>query len=50
MCNCEPETLLSLLSDGNHWIFEIMLMIIFDGIVGPIVWFLIHKHFHPKGH
>jgi hypothetical protein len=35
---CEPETLWSLLTDRNHWIMEIIIMMLFDGIGGLIVW------------
>jgi hypothetical protein len=34
----EHETLWSLLKDPNHWIFEIVLMILFDGLIGMLVW------------
>ena len=35
----EPhESLWSLLTDVNHWIFELILMAIFDGIIGLVVW------------
>jgi len=34
----ERETFWTLLSDPNHWLFELMLMLIFDVIIGVIVW------------
>ena len=37
----EHETFLSLLRDPSHWEFEIFLMILFDGILGGLVWGLL---------
>lgn len=34
----EHETFLSLVCDPNHWLFELMLMALFDGLVGMILW------------
>jgi hypothetical protein len=35
---CEPETFLTLLKDPNHWLFELLLIFIFDGVIGLILW------------
>jgi hypothetical protein len=34
----EHETFWVLLKDPAHWQFEIFLMIIFDGLVGVLIW------------
>jgi hypothetical protein len=31
---CEQETFWSLLHSPGHWIFEIFLMLLFDGVIG----------------
>lgn len=49
---CQTETFFSLLRDSAHWEFEIFLMILFDVVIGILLWPLlkrtIHKHFHDK--
>jgi len=41
-----------LVKSPGHWMFEIMLMIIFDGVIGIMIWPFIkhlwddHKKFH----
>jgi hypothetical protein len=32
------ETFLDLLSDPAHWLFELFLMALFDGVIGIILW------------
>lgn len=32
------ETFMELVKDPNHWLFEIMLMVIFDGLIGMILY------------
>lgn len=39
----EHETFLTLLKDSAHWQFEIFLIILFDGLVGLILWPTIQK-------
>ena len=34
----EHETFFTLLKDPAHWMFEIFLMLIFDGLIGVVVW------------
>ncbi len=34
----EHETFWTLLTDAAHWQFEIFLIIIFDGIIGLLIW------------
>lgn len=41
---CQPETFWFLLHDRAHWEFEMFLMIVFDGIVGALLWPLIRRH------
>ena len=38
------ETFWTLLRDPAHWGFEIFLMIVFDGIVGALLWPFVRKH------
>ena len=38
------ETLMDLLRDRAHWEFELILMVIFDGLIGLIIWPFIKKH------
>ena len=38
VCRCPPETFWTLLHDKGHWEFEIFLMLLFDGLVGAILW------------
>lgn len=55
MMQPEHETLLMLLKDPNHWIFELILMGIFDLLIGAILWPLVLRprlqrwHSHHKG-
>jgi hypothetical protein len=46
MVPIEHETFWTLLTDLPHWEFEIFLMVIFDGLVGAILWPLIKRHIH----
>ncbi len=41
-----PETFWSLLHDKAHWEFEIFLMVIFDLVLGALVWPFIKKHWN----
>jgi hypothetical protein len=41
VCVPSPETFWTLLHDMAHWEFEIFLMIIFDGVLGGLVTYLI---------
>jgi hypothetical protein len=34
----EHETFFTLLKDPAHWLFEIFLIFIFDGIIGLLIW------------
>jgi len=34
----EHETFFTLLRDPAHWLFEIFLMLLFDGLIGAILW------------
>lgn len=38
------ETFWTLLQDPAHWMFEIFLMILFDGLIGAIAWPFVHRH------
>ncbi len=38
-----PETFWTLLTDSAHWEFEIFLIIIFDVLIGAIIWPSIRK-------
>jgi hypothetical protein len=40
------ETYLSLLKDTNHWAFELTLMLLFDVLIGALVWPYITRHIH----
>jgi deoxyhypusine synthase len=40
----DPETFQSLLGNAAHWEFEIFLMLLFDGIIGAILWPFVKKH------
>lgn len=46
------ETFVELLKDPNHWYFEILLMIIFDVVIGMLLWPLAKKWLreHDKTH
>lgn len=37
------ETFVELVKDPAHWMFEIMLMVIFDVLIGAIAWPFIKK-------
>ena len=43
-CSCPPETFWSLLHDLAHWEFEMFLMILFDVVLGMLLWPFIKKH------
>lgn len=34
----EHETFWSLLCSGPHWLFELFLMVLFDGVIGLVLW------------
>jgi hypothetical protein len=34
----ESETFWSLLHDPAHWTFEVFLMVVFDGLIGALLW------------
>jgi hypothetical protein len=38
------ETFLSLLRDPAHWEFELFLMVVFDGLIGAVLWPWLRKH------
>jgi len=40
----QPETFWTLLHDAAHWEFEIFLMLLFDGLLGCIIWPFIRRH------
>ena len=40
----EQETFWTLLRDAAHWEFEIFLMVVFDGVVGALLWPFLRKH------
>lgn len=40
------ETFGTLLKDPAHWEFELFLMLLFDGLIGAVVWPLIKNHIH----
>ena len=44
-CGCPPETFWSLLHDRAHWEFELFLMLLFDGIIGAVLWPFLKKHY-----
>ncbi len=41
---CAPETFWFLLHDKAHWEFEMFLMVVFDGLVGAMLWPFVKKH------
>lgn len=41
----ESETFYTLLKDPNHWLFELFLMFLFDGVIGLVLWPCIKKFF-----
>jgi hypothetical protein len=34
----EHETVWTLLCDPAHWIFELILLVVFDGLIGALLW------------
>lgn len=40
------ETYMQLLKDPAHWLFELTLVVIFDGLIGLLVWPRIRDHLH----
>lgn len=49
------ETFFELLKSPGHWLFELFLMALFDGLVGALLWPFLRKHWrehkdahHPK--
>lgn len=40
------ETYFQLLRDPAHWLFELTLVVLFDGLLGILVWPRIRDHFH----
>jgi hypothetical protein len=40
----EQETFFDLLRSPGHWLFEIFLMAIFDGIIGALAWPFLKSH------
>ena len=42
----EQETFWTLLHDKAHWEFEIFLMVLFDGLVGALIWPFLKKHWY----
>ena len=44
-CGCPPETFWTLLHDAAHWEFEIFLMLIFDVVIGALLWPFVKKHY-----
>ena len=49
MTNCEPETFFTLLRNMAHWEFEIFLMLVFDVLIGLMVWPRLKKAIHKHG-
>ena len=43
-CGCPPETFWTLLADKAHWEFELFLILLFDLIIGALVWPFVKKH------
>lgn len=41
---CGQETFWTLLTDKAHWEFELFLIVIFDVIVGAILWPFLKRH------
>jgi len=42
----EHETFWTLLKDPAHWMFEIFLIALFDGLLGLIIWPRLKKFMH----
>lgn len=40
------ESFWVLFRDPGHWLFELFLIALFDGIIGAILWPRIKRHFH----
>jgi hypothetical protein len=40
------ETFWTLLGDPAHWLFELFLMLLFDGLIFGLAWPFIRKHWH----
>jgi len=40
------ESFWILFRDPGHWMFELFLMALFDGLIGAILWPLIKRHIH----
>ncbi len=40
----QDETFWTLLRSVGHWEFEIFLMLLFDGIIGAVLWPIVKKH------
>lgn len=38
------ETFWELLRSPGHWAFELFLMLIFDGVIGLILWPIVKRH------
>jgi hypothetical protein len=38
LCPVEHETLWGLLTDPKHWALELVIMVVFDGLVGMMMW------------
>jgi hypothetical protein len=45
-CPEAHETFWTLLRDPAHWMFELFLMLLFDGVIGLLAWPFIKKHWH----
>jgi hypothetical protein len=43
-CTEAPETFWTLLHDAAHWEFELFLMLVFDGVLGALLWPFVKKH------
>ena len=39
----EHETLWQLLTDTNHWLLELIILVITDGLIGIVLWPLVIK-------
>jgi len=42
--NACTETFWTLLRNGAHWEFELFLMLLFDGLIGALLWPFVKKH------
>lgn len=40
------ETFFELLRSPGHWLFELFLMAVFDGVVGFLIWPRVREHIH----